>query len=193
MTPDFKTLAQKSKASQDWFELWKLLELVWLIQPHNIVEIGVDRGYSLLAWRQAFGYNEDLDILIGVDTTRDNLGPEVIALGLQDNIIQGDSHNLDIKQQVVDRLGDELIDFLFIDGDHSYEGAMTDFELYASLVRPGGIIAFHDIQRDPARVPHHAGVDCRRVFDELKKRHASIEIWNGTAGDNGPGIGVLFV
>jgi len=33
---------------------------------------------------------------------------------------------------------------LFPDGDHSYEGVKRDFEMYSPLVRPGGIIAFHD-------------------------------------------------
>ena len=40
------------------------------------------------------------------------------------------------------------MDFLFIDGDHSYEGAKQDFENYSKLVRPGGLIALHDIQPD---------------------------------------------
>lgn len=36
------------------------------------------------------------------------------------------------------------IDFLFIDGDHTYPGVLTDWLLYAPLVKKGGIIAFHD-------------------------------------------------
>ena len=34
--------------------------------------------------------------------------------------------------------------FLFIDGDHSYEGCKADFEAWSPLVKPGGMIAFHD-------------------------------------------------
>ena len=37
------------------------------------------------------------------------------------------------------------IDFLFIDGDHSYKGVTTDFRLYSPLVKDYGNIAFHDI------------------------------------------------
>jgi len=40
-------------------------------------------------------------------------------------------------------------DFLFIDGDHTYEGVEGDFEMYSPLVRRGGIIAFHDIVPGP--------------------------------------------
>ncbi len=36
------------------------------------------------------------------------------------------------------------LDFLFIDGDHSYNGIHSDYMLYRDLVRKGGIIAFHD-------------------------------------------------
>lgn len=40
------------------------------------------------------------------------------------------------------------IELLWVDGDHSYEGAMADFELYAPHVVEGGIIAFHDATQD---------------------------------------------
>jgi predicted O-methyltransferase YrrM len=36
------------------------------------------------------------------------------------------------------------IDFLFIDGDHSYEGVKQDWDLYSKLLLPGSIVAFHD-------------------------------------------------
>ena len=34
---------------------------------------------------------------------------------------------------------------MFIDADHRYEGVLTDYLLYNSLVRRGGLIVFHDI------------------------------------------------
>ena len=36
------------------------------------------------------------------------------------------------------------IELLFIDGDHSYEGARADFERWSAFVRPGGHVLFHD-------------------------------------------------
>lgn len=39
---------------------------------------------------------------------------------------------------------DIKIDVLFIDGDHSYMGVKTDFELYSRLLSPNGIIILHD-------------------------------------------------
>jgi hypothetical protein len=39
---------------------------------------------------------------------------------------------------------DVKIDFLFIDGDHSYEGVKLDFELYSKLLNENGVIVIHD-------------------------------------------------
>lgn len=36
------------------------------------------------------------------------------------------------------------LDFLFIDGDHSYGGALSDYRIHAPQVRVGGYIGFHD-------------------------------------------------
>lgn len=42
------------------------------------------------------------------------------------------------------RLQGRTVDFLFIDGDHSYEGLQGDWEAWRDLVAPGGIVALHD-------------------------------------------------
>ncbi|MDE2099475.1 MAG: class I SAM-dependent methyltransferase [Patescibacteria group bacterium] len=57
-------------------------------------------------------------------------------------------------------LGGGALDFLFIDGGHDYATVKADYENYAPLVRPGGVIAFHDIQ----------GIaDVKRLWSEVKK------------------------
>ena len=38
----------------------------------------------------------------------------------------------------------EPLELLFIDGDHSYEGAKADFERWQAFVRPDGHVLFHD-------------------------------------------------
>ena len=35
-------------------------------------------------------------------------------------------------------------DFIFIDGDHTYDAVKQDFEQWFPLLQPGGIVAFHD-------------------------------------------------
>lgn len=56
---------------------------------------------------------------------------------------------------------------VFIDGDHSYEGAKGDWYRYAPLVSSGGVAAFHDI----ADTVLHAerGVEVPRLWVELKQ------------------------
>lgn len=39
---------------------------------------------------------------------------------------------------------DKPIEFLWIDGDHTYEGAKLDFDLWSPFLVPGGIVAYHD-------------------------------------------------
>lgn len=39
---------------------------------------------------------------------------------------------------------DGPVDFLFIDGDHRYEGLKADWEAWRDLIAPGGLVALHD-------------------------------------------------
>jgi len=50
------------------------------------------------------------------------------------------------SQEFVRKIEDESLDFVFIDGDHSYEAALKDFENYYPKIKNGGIFAGHDIQ-----------------------------------------------
>jgi hypothetical protein len=50
----------------------------------------------------------------------------------------------DFSTACVDRFADHSLDFLYIDGEHTYEGVKTDIKNWKSKVRPGGIIAGHD-------------------------------------------------
>jgi predicted O-methyltransferase YrrM len=49
------------------------------------------------------------------------------------------------------------IDFLFIDGDHSYEGLKADWEAWRSLVAIGGVVALHDSRSSNSRNIDNAG------------------------------------
>ena len=180
---DLKELAKKSIASQDKFELWQLLILLDHFVISRILEIGVHRGGMVETLAKAYPHAT----IVGIDN-------DYSSLKFTDFIkIEGDSHDPEVRDQAASHFGRHPVDFIFIDGDHTLESVRKDYEMYASMVKPGGIIAFHDIMRDPVNVPHHTGVDCRQFFDEIKLKHASLEIWNGTAGMDAPGIGVIFL
>jgi predicted O-methyltransferase YrrM len=42
----------------------------------------------------------------------------------------------------------DQIDLLFIDGAHEYDAVLQDYEQWSPLLRPGGMIAFHDVVTD---------------------------------------------
>ena len=73
---------------------------------------------------------------------------------------------------------DIKIDVLFIDGDHSYEGVKTDFELYSNIMNDKGIIIIHDtdekyeetlIVSEDAKKDHHRFDGPSRFVKELEK------------------------
>jgi len=62
--------------------------------------------------------------------------------------IRDDSHKQRTYERVLSHV-DEPVDFLFLDGDHTYKGVKQDFEMYSNLVSEGGIIALHNIAPHP--------------------------------------------
>ena len=57
------------------------------------------------------------------------------------------------------------LDFVFIDGDHSWQAVQTDWEIAREKVRPGGIVCLHDAlipDEEPWRQP-----DSVRFFNEI--------------------------
>jgi len=101
-------------------------------------------------------------------------------------LIRGDSHSAGSLQEVKDKLEGEEIDFLFIDGDHTYEGVKQDFETFSPLVKKGGLVAFHDIA--PNQQQPDCGVD--KFWAEIKKSIPSEEIVQDS-GQRWAGIGLL--
>ena len=53
------------------------------------------------------------------------------------------------------------IDFIFIDGDHSYDACKADIVAWAPFVKRGGVIAFHDFGSRADGVT-------RAIFEEIK-------------------------
>lgn len=61
---------------------------------------------------------------------------------------------------------DEL-DFVFIDGDHTYEGFRRDWADWSRKVRPGGVLALHDTQ--PTKLSSTAACGACRYFQEIAR------------------------
>lgn len=95
-----------------------------------------------------------------------------------------DSHASETAAEVASALAGEPLDLLFLDGDHSLEGATRDYEQYGPMVRSGGVIAFHDIAS-----PRGDGV--RALWRSLRDRHETVEFVDRRHAPHGLGIGVV--
>ena len=109
--------------------------------------------------------------------------------------IAGDSHAAGVYARVASLLGGRRLDFLFIDGDHSYEGVKSDFAIYGGFVRTGGLIGFHDIVPDyKTRFGIGTSADSGGVpkfWQELKSQFDDTEEIVDATGQDGYGIGLL--
>lgn len=103
------------------------------------------------------------------------------------HLIQADSHNPSTIKVVKDILYGRKIDFLFIDGDHSYEGVKKDFQVYGKFVKHGGIIAFHDIVLHPPET----GCEVNNFWLEVSDKYKTLEIIKNR-NQKWAGIGIIF-
>lgn len=133
----YQALIAECDPSQTHLELNELLLELEKFDIKRVLEIGVHRGGSIRVWKQVF----NPELLVGVD------GQIIPEFAIIDDVhkIEGYSQTDTVFQEVVKLLGDNLFDFIFIDGSHLYSDVKQDFELYRPLVRRGGVIAFHDV------------------------------------------------
>lgn len=176
-------------------EIRWLHELVRELRPRRVLELGVDEGGTLFLWTRAAAADAHL---IGVDTRPPGplgqwapfpLARRRFAHPRQriDLLMGADSHDAATRTRVERLLGGEPLDFLFVDGDHSRDGVAADFRDYAPLVRPGGLVAFHDVSQRPA--PSTEGVAA--FWREFSAEHETEECVTGA--EPGFGIGVYRV
>lgn len=110
----------------------------------NYVEIGCYAGGSVCLVSQRKNTNLisiDLGHPIPQEVTLRNLN----KFNINDNkfnYIKGDSKKLETLSELKKLINE--IDVLFIDGDHSFNGVISDFEIYSPLVKSGGYIIFDD-------------------------------------------------
>lgn len=114
------------------------------IRPRRGIEIGTFKGGTACLTLAAVPGIERLVSVDLEDRSRD-LPERAAEFADRLVLVQGESAAPATRLAVERALGGEPADFLFIDGDHSYESVTGDYAAYAPLVRAGGLIAFHDI------------------------------------------------
>ncbi len=134
-------------------ELELFLAEVEQVRPRAIIEIGSAGGGSsfLLASTMAEdGLLVCVDLPMGsftgvVPSARTRLWRAFAKKGRRVELLETDSHDQATLDRVRALLAGRPVDVLVIDGDHTYAGVKSDYEMYRPLVRDGGIVAFHDI------------------------------------------------
>jgi len=191
----FKFLGVEFGPLQHKFEIERLLRIVDELEPSVIIEIGTSRGGTLCLFTIVA---ESDATIISIDMPGGPFGGgypkwkiplyESLARESQKiHLVRNDSHNPVVIDEVKRILGNKKVDFLFLDGDHSYEGVKRDFEMYSPLVRCGGIIALHDIVDHPVETR----CEVNKFWSEVKANYEHMEIVNDWE-QRWAGIGVLF-
>jgi hypothetical protein len=87
-------------------------------------------------------------VLIGVDTQEetnlDNLLITKLKKSQTYETVVGNSRASTTVSRVKSILGKGKLDAVFIDGDHTAYGAMSDYALYENMISSDGIVLFHD-------------------------------------------------
>lgn len=102
--------------------------------PGHVLEIGCDCGNSTTAFLAGRA-----DTVTSIDFN------PLCASNFPDSsrwtFIHGDSSHRD----TISKVANQRFDVLYVDGDHSYEGAVNDLRVYSKFVRPSGLILVHDV------------------------------------------------
>ena len=177
-------------------EIIQLGELIRQRKPRVVVEIGTANGGTLSTW---CALADPKAVIVSIDLPGGIHGGgypywktfiyrHFAQPGQSLHLLRADSHQPGTRDNLKTILPPEGIDFLFIDGDHTYNGVKIDFELYLPLVRRGGLVVLHDICVHPPEMDCH--VD--RFWNEIRSRYKTWE-YIEDPNQGGWGIGVTEI
>jgi Methyltransferase domain len=157
---------------QNMVELLGLVRLIERQPLQTVCEIGTFRGGTLYLWCQLVQPNGSI---FSIDLPGGAFGggynerslpffESFITPGQSLDCLRGNSHEASVRDDFAGRLAGRQLDFLFIDGDHSYQGVRQDYEDYSPFVKTGGVIGFHDIVQRAT----HPELEVWRFWQELK-------------------------
>ena len=177
-------------------EIAELVRVVRERAPRHVLEIGTARGGTLFLLSESAA---DDAHLVSLDLPRGRNGGgypawkapiyESFARGQRRiTLVRANSHDPSSRDLVARHAGPQGFDLIMIDADHSYAGVKTDFELYAPLLAPGGMIVMHDIL--PNRFD--AEIDVAPFWGEVKARYPHTREIVADPQQGVFGIGLVF-
>lgn len=115
--------------------IWKAENLCYLLRECN----NISRMYAIDPYMQYNDWNRFIPEQ-EISQVKNIAFSAINASGNKDKVVFLEKTSFAAKNYIAD----ESLDFIFIDGDHSYEKAIRDFEWYYSKVKVGGIFSGHD-------------------------------------------------
>ena len=107
----------------------------------RVCEIGTHCGGSARSMREGFASQND-SLIVTLDITRES---NKYLRGLKNIVkIVGDSNKPKIVDRVFNEFSGQPIDLMYVDADHKFISALSNFAMYAALLRPK-IICLDDI------------------------------------------------
>jgi predicted O-methyltransferase YrrM len=193
---DFNYFGLSIRPGQFKNEITQLLNSIKVLAPEHLMEIGTAKGGTLFLFCQVASANAQV---ISVDLPAGKFGGgytasksklyRAFAKGNQEIVLmRKNAHDSETLNEVKGILSGSKLDFLFIDGDHTYEGVKQDFQMYHTLVRRGGIIGFHDIVEGPPELV--GGV--HRFWTEIKDSYRFNEFIN-ELNQVTYGVGIIYI
>jgi predicted O-methyltransferase YrrM len=164
-------------ASLQLDEAGLLYRLAREVEPGGaFVEIGRFKGGSTLLVASALPdaaelWSYDLHVAIRADLTGPQLDAELCEAldryGLRGKVhlVVGDSRTAEPPPSPPS--------VVFVDGDHTYEGARADYERWSELVAPGGHLLFHDAVDVGGYGNHYPGI--ARLVEEATRSDRRFE------------------
>lgn len=153
---------------------------------NTVLEIGCYQGGCFATWSQVL----QPDHMIGVTLDEVELFPDWRERVARDNgpsridMVFRESQTPEALADVEAALDGKLLDFLFIDGGHSFRDVQLDFLMYSPLVREGGVVGIHDVNRG-----------CEDVYKfwegYIQQSYRSV-VLSDAALCSGLGIGLVF-
>jgi cephalosporin hydroxylase len=191
----FKENGEVISCLQVFSEIEQLLQLLKSVKPRVVLEIGTNRGGNLFLLTRTAAPDA---LIVSVDLPGGEFGggyplwrvPLYRNFAMQNQhveLVRGNSHSPETLCRAERKLDGRKVDFLFIDGDHTYEGVKQDYEMFSPLVREGGMIGLHDILPAPGFPTCH--VD--KFWNELKNSHSNYLEFIHDRNQGWAGIGIV--
>jgi hypothetical protein len=161
-------------------------DLVAVMKPALLVELGVDRGESYFTFCQAAAENQTGTRCFGIDTWRGDqhaggYDETTFAQVTEHNRANYESFSTLLRSnfdEALTRFADSSIDVLHLDGLHTETAVRHDVESWLPKLRTGGVLLLHDVR------VQGKGFGVWKIWAELEQQSRS---WTF---EDGPGLGV---